>query len=153
MRSEDVNTRILVMLWDVAEISRRRVEAALYMRADCTLKQFMILDLIESTIQNITPTALARRLACSRQNITQVLREMRARGWLATPPAYGDGRSSIMRVTESGRSVYAEFARPLVELGAEQLDCLESVEKQRLATILRRLSLARWNPRGFAARE
>lgn len=123
MRSEDVNTRILVRLWDVAEVSRRRCEAALYRRADCTLKQFMILDLIESTIQNITPTALARRLSCSRQNITQVLRELRGRGWLTFTPEYSDGRSSIMRVSDTGRAVE---------------------DKQRLATVLRKLERARW---------
>jgi DNA-binding MarR family transcriptional regulator len=148
MHSEDVNTRILVRLWDVAEISRRRVEAALYMRADCTLKQFMIMDLVESSFQNLTPTALARRLACSTQNITQVLRDMRKYGWLATPQAYGDKRSSILRMTDAGRAVYGGFARPLVDLAYEQLHTLEDVEKRSLAVTLRKLALARWTPLG-----
>ena len=113
------------------------------MRADCTLKQFMILDLIESTIQNITPTTLARRLACSRQNITQLLREMRQHGWLTFTPAYGDGRSAIMRVSETGRAAYASTARMMVEAAYPQLDSLEIEEKQRLATALRRLALTR----------
>jgi DNA-binding MarR family transcriptional regulator len=147
MRSEDVNTRILVRLWDVAEVSRRRCEAALTMRADCTLKQFMILDLIESTTQNITPTALARRLACSRPNITQILREMRQRGWLIFTPEYSDGRSSIMGVSETGRAAYASTARVLVEAAYAQLESLEVDEMQRLATILRKLALARWSSR------
>ena len=146
MPSEDVNTRILVRLWDVAEISRRRVEAALYMRADCTLKQFMIMDLIETSFQNLTPTSLSRRLACTRQNITQVLREMRAHGWLTTPEAYGDRRSSLVKVSEAGRLVYGGFARPLVDLAYVQLDGLEDVDKQRLATTLRKIALTPWIP-------
>lgn len=146
MPSEDVNTRILVRLWDVAEISRRRVEAALHMRADCTLKQFMIMDLIETSYQNLTPTTLARRLACTRQNITQVLREMRARGWLTTPEAYGDRRSSLVKVSEAGRSVYGEFARPLVDLAYVQLDGLEDGDKRRLAAMLRKMALTPWIP-------
>jgi DNA-binding MarR family transcriptional regulator len=146
MPCEDVNTRILVKLWDVAEISRRRIEAALHMRVDCTLKEFLIMDLLESAYQSLTLSDLARRLACSPQNVSQVLRDMRKFGWLATPPAYGDKRSSILRVTDAGRIVYGGFARPLVDLASMQLDGLEDVEKRGLAVALRRVALAPWSP-------
>ena len=146
MPSEDVNTRILVMLWDVAEISRRRIDTALHMRADCTAKQFMIIHLLESTLQSLSLSDLARRLACSPQNISQVLGDMRRYGWLTTPHAYGDKRSSILRVTEAGRAVYGSFARPLVDLAYVQLHALEDIDKQRLASILRRIALTPWTP-------
>lgn len=140
MRSEDVNTRILVRLWDVAEHSRRRVEAALDMRADCTLRQFVILDLIESTIENVTAASLARRLSCSRANVTQLLREMRQHRWLTLTPAYRDARASIMRVTENGRLTYRSTARLFVDASYAELETLEVEEKQRLVTILRKLA-------------
>ncbi len=145
MRSEDVNTRILVRLWDVAEVSRRRAEAELGNRVDCTLKQFMILDFVESTVGNIRTTELARRLACSKPNVTQFLRELRARGWLTDIDEYGDKRGSILRVTETGRAAYASVARPLVDLAFIQLQGVDVEEKQVLAKVLRQLSLARWS--------
>ena len=140
MRSEDVNTRISMRLWEVAETSRRRVEADLYMRAYCTLKQFTILELIESTYENVIASALARRLSCSRANVTQLLREMRQHRWVSLTPAHRDARATIMRVTDNGRTAYRLTARLLADAAYGELDALEVEEKPRLVSILRKLA-------------
>jgi DNA-binding MarR family transcriptional regulator len=143
MPSDHVNTRILVRLWDVAEHSRRRVEAALHMRADCTLRQFVILDLIEGSVENVTAANLARRLSCSRANVTQLLREIRQHRWLTVTPAYGDARAEILRITENGRVTHRSMARLLADEAYAELEDLEVEEKQRLVTVLGKLARSR----------
>jgi DNA-binding MarR family transcriptional regulator len=143
MSSDDVNARILVRLWDVAEHSRRRVEEPLHMRADCTVRQFVILDLIERTVENVTAANLARTLSCSRANVTQLLREMRQHGWLTVTPAYGDARAEILRITENGRLSHRSTGHLLADEAYAELEDLEVEEKQRLVTVLGRLARSR----------
>ena len=143
MASDDVNARILVRLWAVAEHSRRRIEAALRMRADCTIRQFVILDLIESSVENVTAANLARVLSCSRANVTQLLREVRQHRWLTMTAAHGDARAEILRITENGRLTHRSTARLLADEAYVELEALEPHEKQRLVTVLGKLARSR----------
>jgi len=133
----------LVRLWDVAAHSRRRIDASLNTRADCTLRQFVILDLIESTVENVTAANLARRLSCSRANITQLLREVRQHRSLTLTPAYGDARAEIMRLTENGRLTHRSTGRLLADEAYAELEALDVDEKQRLVTVLGKLARSR----------
>jgi DNA-binding MarR family transcriptional regulator len=119
------------------------VEAALHMRADCTVRQFVILDLIERTVENVTAANLARTLSCSRANVTQLLREMRQHGWLTVTPAYGDARAEILRITENGRLSHRSTGHLLADEAYAELEDLEVEEKQRLVTVLGRLARSR----------
>jgi DNA-binding MarR family transcriptional regulator len=152
MSMDDLNARILVRLWDVAEVLQHRIEAEVDKRTECTLKQFRILHLLETTFENVTPTTLARRLSCSKPTVSELLRGLRSQGWLTRVPEFSDGRSSILRVTDQGRVACELYARALAHAAQPQLASLDVEEKQRLVTILRRLALARWSPRALGER-
>jgi DNA-binding MarR family transcriptional regulator len=143
MPTDDVNARILVRLWDVAEGLQHRVQAEIGRRTECTLKQFRTLQLLESTLENVSPTALARRLSCSKASVSEHLHVLRSQGWLRLAPEFSDGRSTILRVTDGGRLACEAYARALADAARPQLEALDVEEKQRLATILRKLALAR----------
>ena len=70
MRVDDVNTRILVELWNVGGIARHSVVRKLDKRAVCTLRQFLAMDVIARSIGNVGPSTLAAKLGCSRSNAT-----------------------------------------------------------------------------------
>ena len=79
MRADDPNTRILVELWNVGDIARRSVVQQLDKRAVCTLKQFLVMDVIARSVGNVGPSTLAAKLGCSRPNVAQLLGELTRR--------------------------------------------------------------------------
>ncbi len=140
MRVDDVNTRILVELWNVGDVKRRAVVAQLEKCAPCTLKQFLVMDVIAQSHVNVVPSALAWKLGCSKPNVTQLLAELNYSKWLTLIPTYRDLRSSIVQLSESGFATYASYGRQLAKIADEELAPLDEETRRAFAMVLRALA-------------
>jgi DNA-binding MarR family transcriptional regulator len=138
--SDDVNTRILVELMNVGDITRRAVVRALDKRAVCTLRQFLVMDVIARSIINVSPGTLAEKLGCSRANVTHVLGELRYREWLTFTPTYRDLRSSIVGLSDSGLVAYASYGRRLADVAGRELAPLDVESRRAFGMVLRALA-------------
>ena len=140
MRVDDVNTRILVELWNVGDIARHAVVRQLDRRAGCTLRQFLVMDVIARSVGNVGPSALASKLGCSRSSVTKLLGELNYREWLTLAPAFSDLRSSIVRLSDAGVEAYLFYGRRLAEVAEFELAPLDVETRRALAPVLRALA-------------
>lgn len=139
MADNELNMRILVHVWAVAEDSRHRVIRSVEERSLCSHKEFRALQNIQTSIENVTATELARRMRCSKANITYVVRPLMMRGWVTSEAAFGDARAAILRLTDSGRGVYEDYRLALIRASNRHLEELDADEKQRLVTIFKKI--------------
>ena len=140
MRVSDVNTRILVELWTVGDVARRSVVRQLDTRAPCTLKHFLVMDVIAGSVHNVSASMLAAKLGSSRPNATQLLGELKYREWVTSAPEYCDRRSSIVRLSDAGFAAYTSFGRRLAEVADVELAPLDVETRRAFAMVLRALA-------------
>lgn len=140
MASDELDARILVDVWAVAEASQCRVVRSVENRVPCSYKQFAALQLIETSVENVTSSELARSMGCSKANATYLVRQLTSQGWLVIRPAFGDARAGILRLTDRGREVYEDTIEALGRAASWHLRLLDDAEKEQLAALLKKLA-------------
>ncbi len=147
MAAGELNMRILVHVWAVAETSRARVESNVEEVTRCAPEQFRVMQLIDSSIENVTATELARLMRCSKAKVSYVVRQLGMRGWVRCDAVYGDARSMILRLSDSGRAVYEGYREALVWASNALLEDLDDEERQRLVSIFKKIARGSLEPR------
>lgn len=130
------------------QLCTRRYEEALS-RLDLTPSQFDVLCTVAKLGKDAQPNRIAEELLVTRSNVTGLVQRLVRRQWLRRVRNPGDGRSRIVRLTESGRSLL-ERARPVARafidaqmapFEPEELDATRAV-MERMEDHLKTLDLA-----------
>ena len=99
-----------------------------------------LMPLLDAT--GIRPTALAKRAGISKQAISQLVRELEARGYVEQVPDSTDTRAKIARLTKRGVALHAACAEVRLELQSVALAKLGKSRVSRLRRDLMELAAA-----------
>jgi DNA-binding MarR family transcriptional regulator len=89
----------------------------------------------------VTPSSLASALGVTAGAITQLLETLTAAGLVESDLNPHDGRSRILKLTESSRAEIAEFEQQVVADLTPQFDALTDTQLATLADLLDRLEI------------
>ena len=98
--------RLLTCSTVIEKRVRRRFEE----RFQTTLPRFDVMAALDRAPDGLTMGQLSHKLLVSNGNVTAVVRQLSGQGLLSTTPAADDRRTSIVALTQEGRSHFAELA-------------------------------------------
>ncbi|MBI4297389.1 MAG: MarR family transcriptional regulator [Chloroflexi bacterium] len=87
----------------------------------------------------MTPTALSKLLFRTQHSITSVVHTLQQKGIVETVANPADGRSTLVRLTEKGRTGIARWIPTGAQIARSAFACLSEDELTNLNTILRRM--------------
>ena len=99
-----------------------------------------LMPLLDAT--GARPTTLAQRAGITKQAISQLVRELEARGYVEQVPDSTDTRAKIVRLTERGVALHAASAEVRLELQSVALAKLGKSRVSRLRRDLLELAAA-----------
>lgn len=102
--------RIWVRLLSCARIVEKRLRRNFQEQFDTTLPRFDVMAAIDRVPEGLTMGALSRALLVSNGNVTSIVRQLVAQGFITYQPDPRDGRSAIVTFTAAGRAHFAELA-------------------------------------------
>jgi len=130
--SDRVNIRLWLRLLSCTIVIEKRVQRRLADGYGSTLPRFDVLAALDRHPQGMTMGQLSRALLVSNGNVTGLVRALERDGHIAIAPSPNDGRSSIVSLSPSGRTHFAELATAhhgwidamLADLGGAERDAL-----------------------------
>jgi len=105
-----MDVRVWLRLLSCATTVEKRLRRRLAEQFDTTLPRFDVMAALERRPDGITMGELSRALLVSNGNVTSVVRQLVANGFVVARVAPDDGRSQIVALTESGRSYFSALA-------------------------------------------
>jgi DNA-binding MarR family transcriptional regulator len=99
----------------------------------------------------LTHGQLAQRMLVSAAGMTGRLSRLERDGWITRRRAPGDGRSTLVSLTEAGRADLDRYLRAHYEFEDTLLAPLDDDERETLAALLRRLVVHHDRPTGQAS--
>jgi len=108
--AERTDVRVWLRLLSCSTIIEKRLRRRFADQFGTTLPRFDVLATVERSPDGVTMGELSRALLVSNGNVTSLVRQLEADGLVATRPAPGDGRSSIVALTDRGRTEFTELA-------------------------------------------
>ena len=99
-----------------------------------------LMPLLDAT--GVRPTTLAQRAGITKQAISQLVRELEARGYVEQVPDSTDTRAKIVRLTERGVALHAACAEVRLELHSIAIEKLGKSRVSRLRRDLIELAAA-----------
>ncbi len=97
--------------------------------------------------EGTTVTTLAERIGTTRQAVSQLARTIEAAGFVERLPHPTDGRSVVVRHTESGRRILLDALEVMSAIESEYAERIGAAGVDELKSLLRRL-LEEIDPRG-----
>jgi DNA-binding MarR family transcriptional regulator len=133
---------VVARLHRVAHHLRLRAEAVLGSHG-LTQGEFDVLSALRrsGSDDGLTPSALAAGVLVSSGGMTKRLTALERGGWISRRRSPRDGRSVRVALTPSGRERLDSLLPAYFQAEAEALDGLAAAERDRLADLLRELSL------------
>lgn len=89
----------------------------------------------------VRPTALAQRIGITKQAISQLVRELEARGYVEQVPDSTDTRAKIVRLTKRGVTLHAACAKARMKLQSIIIEKLGKLKVSRLQRDLIELAI------------
>ena len=105
-----MEVRVWLRLLSCSMTIEKRVRRRFMDQFDTTLPRFDVLATLERRPEGVTMGELSRALLVSNGNVTALVRQLEAAGWVASRAAPEDRRASIVALTEAGRVHFAELA-------------------------------------------
>jgi len=99
-----------------------------------------LMPLLDGT--GVRPSTLAQRAGITKQAISQLVRELEARGYVEQVPDATDTRAKIVRLTKHGAALHAACAEVRLELHSVALAKLGKTRVSRLRRDLTELAAA-----------
>ena len=112
------------------EVQRRFVER------DMTLPRFDVLAALDRTRDGLSMGALSQALLVSNGNVTQLVQKLVREGLVEMHKLPKDRRSSIVRLTDEGRSRFGELARAHQDWIDQMIGGLDFTQRERLYVAL-----------------
>jgi DNA-binding MarR family transcriptional regulator len=133
---------VVARLHRVAHRLRLRAEAVLAPHG-LTQGEFDVLSALRrsGSDDGLTPSALAAGVLVSSGGMTKRLTALERGGWISRRRSPRDGRSVRVALSPSGRERLDSLLPAYFQAEAEALDGLAAAERDRLADLLRELSL------------
>ncbi|WP_326522980.1 MarR family winged helix-turn-helix transcriptional regulator [Sphingomonas sp.] len=106
----ETDVRVWLRLLSCTTIIEKRLRRRLTDQFDTTLPRFDVMAVLERQPTGVRMGELSRALLVSNGNVTAVVRQLEHAGLVSTRLAADDKRSSIVALTEEGRSHFADLA-------------------------------------------
>lgn len=113
----DEGTNVLFEVWLVSRAASGVLDAALA-PAGLTADEFGVYSVLTSS-EVLTPSELARWMSAPPTTVSSTVKRLEQRGHVAREPNPHDGRSYLLRLTESGRAAHQAAAEAFVPVLAE----------------------------------
>ena len=135
--------------WDVAEairasLARKSLADTRQRAAVATLLQLSETDVLAmqhlAWAGALTPSELAGRLRLTSGGVTALIHRLERAGYVTRGPHPGDRRSSLVRLSEDGRSRAADLYAPLVHELDEAVAALGAEDRDVVARFLARVA-------------
>lgn len=139
-RRRDV--RVWLRLLSCSTVIEKRLRRRFEEQFETTLPRFDVLAMLERHGDGVTMTELSRALLVSNGNVTAVVRQLSAAGYVAVRPAPGDARSSIVSLTPEGRAHFDELAAAHHSWIGAMFERMEPQELDALYGLLAKLKLS-----------
>ncbi|CAN7462915.1 MarR family transcriptional regulator [Phenylobacterium sp. LjRoot225] len=105
-----MEVRAWLRLLSCSTVVEKRLRRRFIEQFDTTLPRFDVLATLERHPDGVTMGELSRALLVSNGNVTTMVRQLESAGLISSRPAAEDRRSSIVALTEQGRTHFAELA-------------------------------------------
>jgi DNA-binding MarR family transcriptional regulator len=105
-----MDVRVWLRLLSCSTIIEKRLRRRFTDQYDTTLPRFDVLAMLERHPEGVTMGALSQTLLVSNGNVTAVVRQLETAGFVSSRPAPDDRRSSIVALTDAGRTHFAKLA-------------------------------------------
>lgn len=142
----DLDFSPLEVLSRVNRLARRldRARREVFRRSDLETWEWDVLAALRraGAPYQLSPKQLLHENYVSSGTMTNRIDRLVERGFVRRESAPGDGRSVLVTLTEEGRIRTDAAITRLVDIEAEILSALPRTERERLATLLRKLSLS-----------
>jgi len=104
------DVRVWLRLLSCSTVIEKRLRRRFVAQFDTTLPRFDVMATLERHPDGVTMSELSRAILVSNGNVTALVRQLESDGFAASRPAPGDRRSSIVMLTEQGRTHFARLA-------------------------------------------
>ncbi|BFP53999.1 MarR family winged helix-turn-helix transcriptional regulator [Streptomyces griseus] len=94
----------------VGALMNQRIEHALSEKYDLCVSAYEIMEVLSHEAEWIRPGEVSTRTSRSQPQVSRLVTQMVDAGYVAREPSPGDGRSSQIRLTDSGHRIFAEAA-------------------------------------------
>ena len=108
--SEPAAVRLWLRLLTCSTIIEKRIRRRLAEQFETTLPRFDVLAALDRHPEGVTMGDLSQILLVSGGNLTALVRQLQAQGYLAMDRPPNDGRSWIVKITDAGRAHFSEVA-------------------------------------------
>jgi DNA-binding MarR family transcriptional regulator len=105
-----MDVRVWLRLLSCSTVLEKRLRRRLADRFASTLPRFDVLAALERSTDGVTMGELSRALLVSNGNVTAIVRQLEADGYVSARPAAEDKRSSVVALTATGRAHFSEMA-------------------------------------------
>jgi DNA-binding MarR family transcriptional regulator len=106
-----MDVRVLLRLLSCSMIVEKRLRRRFIEQFDTTLPRFDVLAALERHPDGITLSELSRSLLVSNGNVTSLVRQLEADGFIVSRPGVEDRRRTIVALTPAGVRHFAELAK------------------------------------------
>jgi DNA-binding MarR family transcriptional regulator len=107
---DHLEVRVWLRLLSCSTIVEKQLRRRFEDEFGMTLPRFDVLAALERSRDGLPMGELSRRLLVSNGNVTTVVRQLEGAGLVASRPAPGDRRSSIVALTPTGRARFKQLA-------------------------------------------
>jgi DNA-binding MarR family transcriptional regulator len=105
-----MDIKVLLRLLSCSMTIEKRLRRRFIEQFDTTLPRFDVLAALERHHEGITMGELSRSLLVSNGNVTALVRQLEADGYVSSQPAPEDRRRYIVALTPQGRAHFKELA-------------------------------------------
>jgi DNA-binding MarR family transcriptional regulator len=105
-----LDIKVWLRLLSCSTIIEKRVRRRFAEQFDTTLPRFDVLATLDHQPDGVSMSELSKALLVSNGNVTAIVRQLEQDGLIASRQADNDRRSSIVMLTERGRSEFAAMA-------------------------------------------
>jgi DNA-binding MarR family transcriptional regulator len=129
--------RLWIRLLRAQRIIEGELRERLKKRFDTTLPRFDVMSALYRQPEGMLMSDLSRFLLVSNGNVTGIVDRLVGDGFVSRAAREGDRRTSIVRLTDAGRSLFAEMAREHEQWIAEVLNGVSEDEARALSATLK----------------
>lgn len=104
------SVRLWLRLLTCTTVIEKRLKRGFADRYDITLPRFDVMAALDRNPQGMSMGQLSQALLVSNGNVTGVVQALVRDGYVSLAPSPTDGRSSIVRLSETGRECFAGLA-------------------------------------------
>ncbi len=104
------NVRLWLRLLTCTTVIEKRIKRRFADQYDITLPRFDVMAALDRNPDGMTMGQLSQALLVSSGNVTGVVQALIRDGYVSNAPSPTDGRSSIVRLTDTGRDSFAGLA-------------------------------------------